>query len=182
MNTQTFAPLLICKSISHGFASHRALTDSCRFIKRDTKCALLCGLSRCFTAEATLNDPIPAPDLGDVRFTKCPPDGTCLGQAKAVVFLRSANVGVGRDIVTHTSESTLLDLWLGALTASRLKGASSSAREKVIHQVEQWRLQMSRITVSQILPPMEDIMVGRIFAAILILSVQLSFAEMNRDE
>lgn len=93
--------------------------------------------------EVTLKDRVPTPDLGAVHFTKCLPDGTCIEQAKALVFLRNANVGVARGIVNYTAESGLLDIWLGALAASRLKGAAPGvSRDQVLHQVEQWRLEI----------------------------------------
>jgi hypothetical protein len=101
-------------------------------------------ISRLFThdQEVTLSERIPIPDLSVVHFTKCPPDGTCVGKVKAV-FLPGASVGVERGVVNFTAESTLLDVWMGALAASRLKGVDSApSRDQVLRQVGQWRLEV----------------------------------------
>jgi hypothetical protein len=88
--------------------------------------------------KTTSKDPILLPDLDSVTLNRCNPDGICLGQSNARIFLKDANIGIAPGIVNYTAQSTLLNIWLAALAADLLTRPNSST--KVVHDVEDLRL------------------------------------------
>jgi len=113
------------------FGAERALLDSLEEVSKVIR----------EEHEVAPDDAIPVPNLGKVHFTGCDPDGICLAKGNATVFLKNASLAVAPGAVNYTAQSTVLDIWLGALAANLMTGGKS--RASAFRDIEQLRLRIT---------------------------------------